>query len=60
LEKLPPESTIIVREKNAWVDQRGMWCKAYTMADGSSTIRSSMKDDFEQWERLRIPKSAAP
>lgn len=60
LEKLPPESTIIVREKNAWVDQQGMWCKAYTMADGSSTIRSSMKDDFEQWERLRIPKPAAP
>ncbi len=60
LEKLPPESTIIVREKNAWVDQRGLWCKTYTMADGSSTIRSSSKDDFEQWERLRIPKSAAP
>ena len=60
LDKLPPESTIIVREKSAWVDQQGLWCKAYTMADGSSTIRSSMKDDFEQWERLRIPKPAAP
>jgi hypothetical protein len=60
LDKLPPESTIIVREKRAWMDQHGMWCKAYTMADGSSTIRSSERNDFEQWEQLRIPKPRQP
>lgn len=60
LDKLPPESTIIVREKQAWMDQKGWWCKAYTMADGSSTIRSSERNDFEQWEQLRIPKPRQP
>jgi len=57
LDKLPPESTIIVRERQPWLDQKGRWCKAYGIADGSSFIRPSDKNDFEEWERLRIPKS---
>lgn len=55
LEKLPPESTIILREKQPWMDKEGLWCKAYCMSDGSSTIRQSQKNDFEQWESIRLP-----
>src|SRR5436190_18471596 len=43
LEKLPPESTIVVREKEAWLDPQGRWCKAYCMSDGGATIRASRK-----------------
>lgn len=60
LEKLPPESTIIVREKEAWLDPEGRWCKSYCMSDGGATIRPSRKNDFEQWEALRIPKPKQP
>jgi hypothetical protein len=56
LEKLPPESTIIVREKEPWLDQQGRWCKAYCFSDGSASIRVSRQNDFDQWEALRIPK----
>ena len=55
LETLPPESTIILREKQPWMDKEGLWCKAYGMSDGSSTIRQSLKNDFEQWESIRMP-----
>ena len=55
LSKLPPESTIIIREKQAWVDKEGLWCKAYGMSDGSSMIRQSPKNDFEHWESIRLP-----
>lgn len=57
LETLPPESTIIVREKMPWLNAEGKWCKAYCLADGSAYIRSSEVDDFAQWENLRIPKT---
>jgi len=56
LEKLPPESTIIVREKEPWQDQQGRWCKAYCFSDGSASIRVSRRNDFDAWEALRIPK----
>jgi len=56
LATLPPESTIIVREKQPWLDQQGKWCKAYGMSDGSARVRTSRKDDFQKWESIRIPK----
>ena len=56
LEKLPPESTLVVREKEPWLDQQGRWCKAYCFSDGSASIRVSRKNDFDQWEAIRIPK----
>jgi RNA polymerase sigma factor (sigma-70 family) len=55
LDPLPPESTIILREKQPWMDKEGLWCKAYGMSDGSSMIRQSLKNDFEQWESIRMP-----
>ena len=56
LASLPPESTI-VREKEPWLDPQGRLCKAYCMSDGGAYIRPSRKNDFEQWEALRIPKA---
>ncbi len=56
LATLPPESTIIIREKQPWLDQQGEWCKAYGMSDGCAIFRTSRKDDFEEWESIRIPK----
>jgi len=38
LETLPPESTIIVREKQPWLDQQGRWRKVYGMSDGSASM----------------------
>lgn len=57
LVSLPPESTIIVREKEPWLDPQGRLCKAYCMSDGGAYIRPSRKNDFEEWEILRIPKA---
>lgn len=56
LDALPSESTIIIREWQPWADAQGKWCKAYGMADGHSEIRRSEVNDFEKWERIRIPK----
>jgi hypothetical protein len=57
LDGLPPESTIIVREKEAWLDPQGRWCKAYSLSDGTALIRAQEKNDFAEWEGLRIPKA---
>ena len=57
LNSLPNESTIILREKEPWLDAQGRWCKTYCFADGSSSVRVMGKNDFAQWEGLRIPKS---
>jgi hypothetical protein len=56
LDTLPEESTIVARERQAWLDPQGRWCKTYCMADGSVVIRPSLKNDFERWEAVRIPK----
>jgi hypothetical protein len=57
LDGLPPESTIIVREKEAWLDPQGRWCKAYSLSDGTAIIRAQEKRDFAEWEGRRIPKA---
>jgi hypothetical protein len=53
LEALPAESFLLLRERQAWSDSQGRWCKAYGMTDGSATIHGTAENDFAKWEGVR-------
>lgn len=48
-----PARTILVRERQPWVDLRGRLARTYVFADDHSEIRSSPDGDFTAWERER-------
>ena len=59
LDKLPPESNLILREKQPWQDSQGRWARTYVFADGSATILAPTDGKFDKWESIRIPKPNA-
>jgi hypothetical protein len=58
LAQLPTESTLIIRERQPWLNLEGRWAKIYVWSDGSSGIRTQRDPSrFDSWERIRIPKA---
>jgi hypothetical protein len=56
LDNLPPESTIILTEKQAWLDTQGRWAKTYVYSDGRAEVQTRSDGNFEKYESIRIPK----
>lgn len=52
----PPESTIIMRERDPWQTSRGTWARNYFLGNGSGTIHTEPDGHFENWEALRAQK----
>ena len=45
-----PQSTIVIREKEAWQTPHGTWARNYAFADGHSEIHISADGNFAPWE----------
>jgi hypothetical protein len=61
LNSFPIESTLILREKEAWADSKGRWCKTYTFANGFTTMLTyRKKEHFDEFEKIRTPKPKQP
>jgi len=54
----PPESAIVMREKEPWQTSKGTWARNYFFGNGSGTLHIEPDGHFESWEALRIPKSS--
>ena len=53
-----PEGILLVRERQPWKHPDGRWMKVYAFTDGSGTVHSEPKDQFEAWEKRHILPSA--
>lgn len=56
----PPEATLIIREKQPWLDQKGRWARVYFRGPGISYAYAPPDADFPKYENPRIQKSNAP
>lgn len=56
----PPESTIIMREKDPWLTSQGTWARNYFLGNGSGTLHTEPDGHFENWEALRAQKPSNP
>lgn len=45
-----PQSTIVIREKQAWQTPHGTWARNYAFADGHSEIHVNTDGNFAPWE----------
>jgi RNA polymerase sigma factor (sigma-70 family) len=45
-----PQSTIVLREKQAWPTSHGTWARGYAFADGHSEIHAAADGNFAPWE----------
>jgi RNA polymerase sigma factor (sigma-70 family) len=45
-----PQSTIVIREKQAWQTPYGTWARSYAFADGHSEIHVAADGNFAPWE----------
>ena len=49
-----PGGILLVRERQPWKHPDGRWMKVYAFTDGTGTVHSEPKDQFEAWEKRRI------
>lgn len=54
-----PQSTIVIREKDAWQTTDGGWARAYGFADGHTEIHKAADGNFQPWETQRLVTAAA-
>ena len=55
-----PASTIVLREKEAWMGLNGKWAKGYAFADGHAEVHVAQDGNFEPWERQRLVAFQTP
>jgi hypothetical protein len=53
-----PVNTIVVREKEPWLNAKGEWMKTYGFGDGHSEAHPATNNDFAAWETERLPKNS--
>jgi RNA polymerase sigma factor (sigma-70 family) len=49
-----PAATLVLREKEPWQAQNGLWKRAYAFADGHGEIHSEPANNFDPWERQHL------
>ena len=54
-----PQSTIVIREKQAWQTPYGTWARGYAFADGHSEIHVATDGNFGPWEAQHMIAPAA-
>jgi RNA polymerase sigma factor (sigma-70 family) len=52
-------STIVMREKEAWLSPNGSWNRTYGFADGHTEIHHADDGNFGPWEAVHLQKPAA-
>jgi hypothetical protein len=56
----PPESTLIIRERQPWQDQQGRWVRVYFRGPGISYAYTPPDGDFDRYENIRIQRGTTP
>jgi hypothetical protein len=49
--------TIVLRQKDPWLNARGVWTRLYGFADGHVEAHSAPDGDFSSWEAERTVQS---
>ncbi|MCS1410393.1 MAG: hypothetical protein M2R45_03585 [Verrucomicrobia subdivision 3 bacterium] len=54
-----PAKTIVLREREPWLNADNRWARIYAFADGHVKVHTSDDPDFSEWEAERMPMPAA-